>query len=293
LLGFDVLIDGDGSPILLEVNANPYLFVPTPLDVRVKQSLLETIFGILDILPSVNADPSSRASETTNPVSDTKADSKSDSKSDAAKLAALFENPSGMVNEEENVLSPPSLLGPLNLSNTLLTTQHVKDKNILVFHQHADFKQTFLRFVRPGHLGLTKAQLIDFLRSYGLIREPKEGKDDQKGQISNDMAGSNDDIRAILPTLGWSLQEVERLMASEWSALPPPQQEPHLDTTRPPVNTPLFTNWPKTYDYAPFLPFASVCWMVLDHIYDRVSVRTQESSSDLAVRVFHCLRSTS
>eukprot|EP00658_Telonema_sp_P-2_P055104 TRINITY_DN43817_c0_g1_i3.p1 TRINITY_DN43817_c0_g1~~TRINITY_DN43817_c0_g1_i3.p1 ORF type:complete len:208 (-),score=54.11 TRINITY_DN43817_c0_g1_i3:27-650(-) len=52
VLGFDVMLDEGGRPFLLEINANPSFAVPTPLDLRVKGSVLaNTIVEVLGTEP--------------------------------------------------------------------------------------------------------------------------------------------------------------------------------------------------------------------------------------------------
>lgn len=51
LYGFDVIIDSDLKPWLLEVNVLPSLSSSSPLDKRIKTSLLSDIFNTLGIIP--------------------------------------------------------------------------------------------------------------------------------------------------------------------------------------------------------------------------------------------------
>ncbi len=51
LFGFDVLIDSSFRPWLLEVNVLPSLSSSSPLDKRIKTSLLSDIFNIVGIVP--------------------------------------------------------------------------------------------------------------------------------------------------------------------------------------------------------------------------------------------------
>jgi len=46
-LGYDVLVDEDFNPVLLEVNHSPSLTCDTPLDLRIKEGLIS---GVLDLL---------------------------------------------------------------------------------------------------------------------------------------------------------------------------------------------------------------------------------------------------
>lgn len=51
LFGYDVLVDADLRPWLLEVNASPSLARPSPLDVRVKNAMIKDIISLLDVAP--------------------------------------------------------------------------------------------------------------------------------------------------------------------------------------------------------------------------------------------------
>mmetsp|Transcript_9832 Transcript_9832/g.21462 ORF Transcript_9832/g.21462 Transcript_9832/m.21462 type:complete len:146 (+) Transcript_9832:102-539(+) len=51
LFGYDVLIDADLRPWLLEVNASPSLARANQLDERVKNNVIRDIFGLLDPAP--------------------------------------------------------------------------------------------------------------------------------------------------------------------------------------------------------------------------------------------------
>jgi tubulin polyglutamylase TTLL9 len=50
LYGFDVLLDADLKPHLIEVNASPALTADTPTDYALKRALLEDTFHIVDVL---------------------------------------------------------------------------------------------------------------------------------------------------------------------------------------------------------------------------------------------------
>jgi tubulin polyglutamylase TTLL6/13 len=49
ILGFDILIDEEGTPWLLEVNHAPSFNTDTPLDAKVKRDVLHDTFRILNI----------------------------------------------------------------------------------------------------------------------------------------------------------------------------------------------------------------------------------------------------
>lgn len=49
LLGFDILIDDDLVPWLLEVNLSPSLNTDSPLDLRVKSKLISDLFNLIGI----------------------------------------------------------------------------------------------------------------------------------------------------------------------------------------------------------------------------------------------------
>ena len=49
LYGFDVLLDDNLKPWLIEINASPSMTANTPTDFETKMGLLEDIFTILDI----------------------------------------------------------------------------------------------------------------------------------------------------------------------------------------------------------------------------------------------------
>ena len=51
LFGYDVLLDEDGRPWLLEVNASPSMARETPLDKRVKENLIRDIVTLVDPVP--------------------------------------------------------------------------------------------------------------------------------------------------------------------------------------------------------------------------------------------------
>ena len=52
LYGFDVLIDSDLRPWLLEVNVLPSFSASAPLDKRIKTSLLADVFNTIGVVPS-------------------------------------------------------------------------------------------------------------------------------------------------------------------------------------------------------------------------------------------------
>ena len=49
LYGFDVLLDNDLKPWLIEINASPSMTANTPTDYETKLSLLEDVYTILDL----------------------------------------------------------------------------------------------------------------------------------------------------------------------------------------------------------------------------------------------------
>lgn len=49
MYGFDVLIDSDLKPWLLEVNLSPALGTDSPLDTYIKSNLLADTFNLIDI----------------------------------------------------------------------------------------------------------------------------------------------------------------------------------------------------------------------------------------------------
>lgn len=49
MYGFDVLLDQDLKPWLIEVNASPSLTADTPSDYRLKYGLLEDLLGVVDM----------------------------------------------------------------------------------------------------------------------------------------------------------------------------------------------------------------------------------------------------
>ena len=51
LYGFDVILDSDLKPWLLEVNVLPSLSSSSPLDKRIKTSLLSDVFNTIGIIP--------------------------------------------------------------------------------------------------------------------------------------------------------------------------------------------------------------------------------------------------
>ena len=48
LYGFDVLLDSDLKPWLIEINASPSMTANTPTDYETKLGLLEDVFTVLD-----------------------------------------------------------------------------------------------------------------------------------------------------------------------------------------------------------------------------------------------------
>jgi len=51
LFGFDVLIDADGKPFILEVNNGPSLSSSSPMDKRIKTSLVSDIYQMVGVVP--------------------------------------------------------------------------------------------------------------------------------------------------------------------------------------------------------------------------------------------------
>ena len=49
LYGFDVLLDSDLKPWLIEINASPSMTANTPTDYETKLGLLEDVFTVLDL----------------------------------------------------------------------------------------------------------------------------------------------------------------------------------------------------------------------------------------------------
>jgi len=49
LLGFDVLIDSELTPWLLEVNLSPSLTTDSPLDLKIKSNLIADMFNLVGI----------------------------------------------------------------------------------------------------------------------------------------------------------------------------------------------------------------------------------------------------
>lgn len=65
LYGFDILIDADLKPWLLEVNLSPSLNCDSPLDVRLKSAMLADLLSLVGI-PAI--DPVLRTGNTTTQV---------------------------------------------------------------------------------------------------------------------------------------------------------------------------------------------------------------------------------
>lgn len=63
LYGFDVLIDSDLTPWLLEINLNPSLNCDTQLDLKVKSSLMTDIFNLIGLVPYSHLKPKTRWEE--------------------------------------------------------------------------------------------------------------------------------------------------------------------------------------------------------------------------------------
>ena len=51
LFGFDVLIDANLKPWLLEVNLSPSLNIDSPLDLRIKGELVSDLFTLIGVVP--------------------------------------------------------------------------------------------------------------------------------------------------------------------------------------------------------------------------------------------------
>ncbi len=52
LLGFDILIDSNLKPWLLEVNLSPSLNTDSPLDLKIKGNLIADLFTLIGIIPN-------------------------------------------------------------------------------------------------------------------------------------------------------------------------------------------------------------------------------------------------
>jgi tubulin polyglutamylase TTLL5 len=51
LLGFDILIDSQLEPWLIEVNLSPSLGCESPLDLRIKGALVSDLFTLIGVVP--------------------------------------------------------------------------------------------------------------------------------------------------------------------------------------------------------------------------------------------------
>ena len=51
LYGFDIILDSELNPTLLEVNLNPSLACESDLDLRVKASLMSDLFTLIGVVP--------------------------------------------------------------------------------------------------------------------------------------------------------------------------------------------------------------------------------------------------
>jgi len=51
LLGFDILLDNELEPWLLEINLSPSLGCDSPLDQRIKGNLISDLFTLIGITP--------------------------------------------------------------------------------------------------------------------------------------------------------------------------------------------------------------------------------------------------
>jgi len=56
LYGFDILIDENLNPCLLEINLNPMLNCDTDLDLKVKSSLMTDIFNLIGVIPYAHSE---------------------------------------------------------------------------------------------------------------------------------------------------------------------------------------------------------------------------------------------
>ena len=51
ILGFDIILDEDFKPWLLEVNQSPSLEIDTPLDFEIKQNLIRDTLQLINLNP--------------------------------------------------------------------------------------------------------------------------------------------------------------------------------------------------------------------------------------------------
>lgn len=56
LFGFDILIDQNYKPWLLEVNLSPSLNIDAPVDLKIKGEMISDLFTLIGIVPLVNTD---------------------------------------------------------------------------------------------------------------------------------------------------------------------------------------------------------------------------------------------
>lgn len=52
LLGFDILIDDNLNPWLLEVNMSPSMNIDSPLDAKIKGEMLANLFTLVGVVPN-------------------------------------------------------------------------------------------------------------------------------------------------------------------------------------------------------------------------------------------------
>jgi hypothetical protein len=53
LFGFDILIDQNSKPWLLEVNLSPSLNIDAPIDLKIKGEMVSDLFSLIGIVPLV------------------------------------------------------------------------------------------------------------------------------------------------------------------------------------------------------------------------------------------------
>ena len=78
VLGFDILLDHNYRPWLLEVNHSPSLNTDTPLDYRIKKALLTEVMDLLQVGPNPFRTAARRHGEQTGRRADGQADRQTD-----------------------------------------------------------------------------------------------------------------------------------------------------------------------------------------------------------------------
>jgi len=131
LYGFDILIDENLNPCLLEINLNPSLNCDTELDLKVKSSLMTDIFNLVGVIPY--AHPDINSSSNNNNATNVGNKSKSNSASIYTTLSNAAKEPSLML-DDLNVIKDNLFKNEINSTkknaDVKMNLEHHKEKLI-------------------------------------------------------------------------------------------------------------------------------------------------------------------